>query len=127
MVLTHVDLIEKLLHYNRASFSLLIRIMLNHVSQQLWSGQKTKCTFSGRFLQRTFIISIGYSTSLKYSKHLSAVFSAPPGSESHEDGLYRLYDLQGDYQQRLLDYLIPVSQIPDGFVVSWCCFRESVF
>lgn len=61
MVLTHVDLIEKLLHYNRASFSYGFSLFVDQDNaesplQQLWSGQKTKYTSSGRFVKGTCYI-----------------------------------------------------------------------
>lgn len=58
MVLTHVDLIEKLLHYNRTCFSFVMlrdRLML---STKLWSAQKTKQGTHDRYVSNLVISNI---------------------------------------------------------------------
>jgi hypothetical protein len=71
MVLTHVDLIEKLLHYNRTSCLFVSGVIWEPESfPQLWSEQKTRRTCECRARHRNYTVSpdvYTYTHVVKYS------------------------------------------------------------
>ena len=76
--------------------------MLNHLYNSYGADKRQSALPVGILSKGTYIFRISEYLLLSYGPRvLSAVFSASSGSESHE-GLYQLYYLEWNYQQRLL-------------------------